>query len=108
MPSTTSPRLCGGMLVAIPTAIPVPPFTRRFGKAEGNTVGSVCSLSYVGTKSTVSLSKSAIRATPMPESLASVYRAAAGGSPSGVPKLPWPITRISRMDQSCAMFTRVP
>jgi glutamate-1-semialdehyde 2,1-aminomutase len=31
----------GGMLVAIPTAIPVPPFTSRFGKAAGNTVGSV-------------------------------------------------------------------
>ena len=27
----TSPRLCGGMDVAIPTAIPLEPFTRRFG-----------------------------------------------------------------------------
>ena len=41
MPSMTSPRLCGGMLVAMPTAMPVPPLTSRFGKAAGKTVGSV-------------------------------------------------------------------
>ena len=29
--SMTSPRLCGGMLVAIPTAIPAEPLTSRFG-----------------------------------------------------------------------------
>ena len=38
--ATTSPRLCGGMFVAIPTAIPADPLTRRFGKREGRTVGS--------------------------------------------------------------------
>ena len=38
--STTSPRLCGGMLVAIPTAMPEEPFTRRFGNFAGNTSGS--------------------------------------------------------------------
>ena len=37
---TTSPRLCGGTFVAIPTAIPAEPFTRRFGNREGRTVGS--------------------------------------------------------------------
>ena len=36
----TSRRLCGGMFVAIPTAIPVVPFTRRFGYLEGSTTGS--------------------------------------------------------------------
>ena len=40
-PSTTSQRLCGGMLVAIPTAIPEEPLTRRFGKRQGRTSGSV-------------------------------------------------------------------
>ena len=35
MPSITSPRLCGGMLVAMPTAMPVPPLTSRFGNAAG-------------------------------------------------------------------------
>ena len=37
----TSPRLCGGMLVAIPTAMPVVPFTSRFGMRAGRTTGSV-------------------------------------------------------------------
>ena len=39
MASMTSPRLCGGMLVAMPTAMPVPPLTSRFGNAAGKTVG---------------------------------------------------------------------
>jgi hypothetical protein len=39
--SITSPKLCGGMLVAIPTAIPVDPFINKVGRAEGNTEGSV-------------------------------------------------------------------
>ena len=29
--ATTSMRLCGAMLVAMPTAMPLAPFTRRFG-----------------------------------------------------------------------------
>jgi hypothetical protein len=41
MPSMTSPRLCGGMFVAMPTAMPVPPLTSKFGNAAGKTVGSV-------------------------------------------------------------------
>ncbi len=38
--SMTSPRLWGGMLVAIPTAIPWEPLTRRLGKRDGSTTGS--------------------------------------------------------------------
>ncbi len=38
--SMTSRRLWGGMLVAIPTAIPEEPLTSRFGKRAGRTVGS--------------------------------------------------------------------
>ena len=38
--STTSPRLCGGMLVAMPTAMPAEPLTSRFGKRVGITDGS--------------------------------------------------------------------
>ena len=30
-----SPRLWGGIFVAIPTAMPFEPFTRRLGRAEG-------------------------------------------------------------------------
>ena len=32
--------LCGGMLVAMPTAMPEEPLARRFGKAAGSTTGS--------------------------------------------------------------------
>ena len=38
--SITSPRLCGGMLVAMPTAMPWLPLTSRLGKRAGSTVGS--------------------------------------------------------------------
>ncbi len=31
VPSIISPKLCGGILVAIPTAIPPAPFTSKFG-----------------------------------------------------------------------------
>ena len=43
--AATSRRLCGGMLVAIPTAIPDEPLTSRFGIRAGSTVGSVVLLS---------------------------------------------------------------
>ncbi len=39
-PSATSPRLCGGMLVAIPTAIPAEPLTSRLGNRLGSSSGS--------------------------------------------------------------------
>ncbi|MNL69302.1 hypothetical protein D3C87_1941480 [compost metagenome] len=40
-PSMTSVRLCGGMLVAMPTAIPPAPLTSRLGKRAGTTDGSL-------------------------------------------------------------------
>ena len=40
MASTTSPRLWGGMFVAMPTAMPAAPLTSRFGRTVGRTVGS--------------------------------------------------------------------
>ena len=36
----TSPRLWGGMFVAIPTAIPEAPLTSRLGNCAGRTTGS--------------------------------------------------------------------
>ena len=51
----TSRRLWGGILVAMPTAMPVPPLTRRFGNLDGRTTGSFSVSSKLGTKSTVSL-----------------------------------------------------
>ena len=38
--SIVSPRLCGGMFVAMPTAMPFEPLTSRFGKRAGRTFGS--------------------------------------------------------------------
>ncbi len=38
--ATTSPTLCVAMFVAMPTAMPEPPLTSRFGIAAGSTVGS--------------------------------------------------------------------
>ena len=38
--SMISPGLCGGMLVAMPTAMPLPPFISRLGKRAGRTFGS--------------------------------------------------------------------
>ncbi len=35
-----SARLCGAIFVAMPTAMPSEPFTRRFGNFKGRTVGS--------------------------------------------------------------------
>jgi len=41
MPEQISRRLCGGMLVAMPTAMPSEPLQIRFGNREGSTVGCV-------------------------------------------------------------------
>ena len=40
-PEAISRRLCGGMLVAMPTAMPALPLTSRLGNRAGSTVGSV-------------------------------------------------------------------
>ena len=40
-PSMISSKLCGGMLVVMPTAMPVEPFINKFGNAAGRTDGSV-------------------------------------------------------------------
>ncbi|MNC89220.1 hypothetical protein D3C83_51240 [compost metagenome] len=90
--SMISFRLWGGMLVAMPTAMPLEPLTSKFGNAAGSTVGSCNRSSKFGTKSTVSLSMSASSSVAMRVSRASVYRYAAAPSPSTEPKLPWPST----------------
>src|SRR2546426_1371755 len=47
--STTSPKLCGGILVAMPTAIPEEPLMSRFGTLVGSAAGS-CSLDRKSTR----------------------------------------------------------
>ena len=90
----TSPRLCGGIFVAMPTAMPIEPLTSRFGKRDGRTDGSCRRLSKFGTMGTTFLSRSRIISSAMRSSLASVYRYAAGGSPSTEPKFPCPSTSV--------------
>ena len=60
-PSTSSVRLWGGMLVAIPTAMPVEPLSSSWGTRAGITVGSCWEPSKLSMKSTVSLSMSSSR-----------------------------------------------
>ena len=68
----TSFKLCGGIFVAIPTAIPEVPFTRRFGNLAGSTTGSFSVSSKFGSKSTVFLLISAVSSMEILLSLASV------------------------------------
>ncbi|KAF5030285.1 hypothetical protein DSECCO2_639690 [anaerobic digester metagenome] len=82
------------MFVAMPTAIPLDPLTRRFGTRAGRTSGSLSDSSKLGTKSTVSFSISARSSSESFVSLASVYRMAAAESPSIDPKFPWPSTSV--------------
>ena len=56
--SMISRRLCGGMLVARPTAMPLAPLTNRFGKLAGSMSGSLRVSSKLSRKGTVSLSMS--------------------------------------------------
>ena len=46
--SQISLRLCGGMFVAIPTAIPLPPLSSKFGNHAGKTIGSLIESSKFG------------------------------------------------------------
>ena len=105
VPSITSPKLCGGILVAIPTAIPDEPLTKRLGYLEGNTTGSFSSPSKFGIKSTVFLLISLSISEAILFILASVYLIAAAESPSTEPKLPCPSTSIYLKEKSCAILT---
>jgi hypothetical protein len=65
--SITSPRLCGGMLVAMPTAMPPAPLTSRLGKRAGRTPARARSRRSWSWKSTVSLSMSSSSASRLGE-----------------------------------------
>ena len=72
IPFITSVKLCGGIFVAIPTAIPDEPFTSNAGIFAGNTVGSCSLSSKFGIKSTVFFSISVSIFTAILDILASV------------------------------------
>ena len=106
--STTSLRLCVGIFVVIPTAIPSAPFTKRLGTLTGSTAGSFSVSSKLGTKSTTFLSRSDKYTSWVNFfSLASVYRIAAAPSPSIEPKLPCPSTSAMPFLKSCESTTSV-
>ena len=104
-PSITSVRLCGGIFVAIPTAIPSDPFTKRFGKTAGRTAGSFKVSSKLFVHATVSLSRSLNNSPPILDILDSVYLIAAALSPSTEPKFPCPWTSWCLIEKSCAILT---
>ncbi|MNO66868.1 hypothetical protein D3C76_576670 [compost metagenome] len=106
VPSIISPKLCGGILVAIPTAIPDEPLTKRFGNLDGNTTGSCSSPSKLSIKSTVFLLMSLNISDEILFIFASVYLIAAAESPSTEPKFPCPSTNIYLIEKSCAILTK--
>ena len=96
----SSLKLFGGISVAYPAEIPVDPLTNKLGIRAGNTVGSFSVSSKFKVISTVSLSISRSIKPAILLSRASVYRIAAGGSPSIEPLLPCISTNGSRSFQS--------
>ena len=72
IPFITSVRLCGGIFVAIPTAIPDEPFIRSAGILAGKTAGSWSLSSKLGIKSTVFFSISVSISSEIFDILASV------------------------------------
>ena len=72
IPFITSVKLCGGIFVAIPTAIPEEPFINSVGIFEGNTAGSWSLSSKFGIKSTVFFSISVNISSAILDILASV------------------------------------
>ena len=87
------------MFVAIPTAMPLEPFTSRFGNFAGRTRGSFIVPSKLSIHSTESFSMSWRISSATFERRHSVYRIAAGSS-SVLPQLPWPCTSGYRSEKS--------
>ena len=100
-----SVKLCGGIFVAIPTAIPITQFISKLGILVGRTVGSCFVVSKLSLKSTVSFSMSASINSANLVILASVYLYAAALSQSIEPKLPCPCTKGYLSEKSWAILT---
>ena len=99
----SSDKLCGGIFVDIPTAMPEAPFNNRLGILDGKTTGSCKDSSKLFAQSTVSFPISKSISSAVDASFASVYLIAAGESPSIDPKFPWPSTIIYLIEKSCAI-----
>ena len=105
-PFITSIKLCGGIFVAIPTAIPSDPFINKAGTEEGRTEGSFSVSSKFGSQLTVSLSRSFSISLDNFVIRDSVYLIAAALSPSIEPKFPCPSTNSYLIEKCCAILTR--
>ena len=105
-PLMTSVRLCGGIFVAMPTAIPSDPFINRAGTEDGSTEGSFSVSSKFGSHLTVSLSRSFNISLVSFVMRDSVYLMAAALSPSMDPKFPCPSTNSYLIENCCAILTR--
>lgn len=70
--AATSRALCGGMSVAMPTAMPVTPLRSMCGSIAGRNFGSSCVPSKFGTQSTVPMPSSERSTSEKGESVASV------------------------------------
>jgi hypothetical protein len=82
------------MSVAMPTAMPDPPLSKRFGTLAGSSTGSSIEPSKLGTHSTVLAPNSCSSRSAYRVSRDSVYRMAAKDFGSSVdPQLPCPSTR---------------
>jgi hypothetical protein len=93
------------MLVAMPTAIPPAPLTRRFGKFGRQHRRFAVAAVVVGLEIDgilVDVVEQRLRDLGQRDS---VYRMAAAVSPSTEPKLPWPSISGTRMEKSCARRT---
>ena len=99
MASQTSPRLCGGRLVAMPTAIPTDPLTSRLGSLLGKHDRLVAGTVVVGFEvdGLVLEVLEHFRRWGPSSGLRCTAMGRPGGSPSMEPKLPWPSTRGTRM-----------
>ena len=105
IPFTISIKLCGGIFVAIPTAIPSDPFISKAGTLEGRTDGSFNVSSKLGSQFTVSLSRSFSISLDSFVIRDSVYLMAAALSPSIDPKFPCPSTSSYLIEKSWAILT---
>src|SRR5579872_6368526 len=104
--STTSDKLCGGISVAMPTAIPDPPFNNTVGNCAGNMQGSSNVPSKLACHSTVPCSSSAKYVSAKALNRDSVYRIAAKDLGSSTdPQFPCPSTNGYRYENGCAINT---
>src|SRR5579872_1210642 len=82
--STTSFKLCGGISVAMPTAIPDAPFNKTVGNCAGNILGSSRLPSKFNCQSTVPCANSPKYTSAKPLNRDSVYRIAANDLGSSI------------------------